>query len=138
MDAALHHEWYEHADEHADAMSSSQSRGFHIDLLRELARLYIEHGFITANEADTFMPEVPIITNSIDEPQAHVTDQLLGDPDSDMGDLLPNRPSFDLSISKHSPNPSTELSIGSALQLMRCKLYTYNILCCSCCWFNPC
>ena len=47
-------------DEHADAMSSLQSalsRGFHIESLRELARLYIEHRFITADEADTFMAE---------------------------------------------------------------------------------
>ena len=88
-------------DEHADAMSSLQSalsRGFHVDSLRELARLYTEHGFITEDEADCFMAEVPTIGDSIDEPQAHVTDQLLGDPtDSDLGDLLPSRPSFDLS-----------------------------------------
>ena len=87
-------------DEHADAMSSLQSalsRGFHVNSLRELARLYIEHGFITADEADCFMAEIPTISDSIDEPQAHVTDQLLGDPDSDMGNLLPSRPSFDLS-----------------------------------------
>ena len=47
-------------DEHADAMSSVQSalcRGFDIESLRELARLYIEHRFITADEADTFMAE---------------------------------------------------------------------------------
>ena len=30
----------------------SLSRGFHVDSLRELARLYTEHGFITADEAD--------------------------------------------------------------------------------------
>ena len=86
-------------DEHADAMSSLQSalsRGFHMDSLRELARLYTEHGFITADEADCFMAEVPTIGDSIDEPQAHVTDQLLGDPQSDMADLLPSRSSFDL------------------------------------------
>ena len=42
-----------------------------------------------------------------------------------MGDVLPNRPSFDLSIKKLSPNPNTELSIGCPLQLERvnrCKL----------------
>ena len=55
----------------------------------------------------------------------HVTDQLLGDPDSDIGDLLPSRPSFDLSINKVSLNRNTEPSIGSALELVRvnkCKL----------------
>ena len=88
-------------DEHADAMSSLQSalsRGFHVDSLRELARLYTEHGFITEDKVDCFMAKVPTIGDSINEPQAHVTDQLLGDPtDSDLGDLLPSRPSFDLS-----------------------------------------
>ena len=86
-------------DEHADAMSSLQSAlscGFHVDSLRELARLYTEHGFITADEADCFMAEIPTMSDNVNEPQAHVTDQLLGDPDSDIGDLLPNRPLFDL------------------------------------------
>ena len=56
-----------------------------------------EHGFITEDEADSFMAEVPTIDDSINEPQAHVIDQHLGDPtDSDLGHLLPNRPSFDL------------------------------------------
>ena len=94
MDAAVHHGLF---DEHVHAMSSLQSalsHGFHIDSLRELARLYTEYGFITANEADTFMTEVPTISDRV-EPQAHVTDQQLCDADSDMGDLLPNRPSFE-------------------------------------------
>ena len=59
-----------------------------MDSLRELVRLYTEYGFITADEADCFMAEVPIIGDSIDETQAHVTDQLLGNPQSDMADLL--------------------------------------------------
>ena len=43
------------------------------------------------------MAEVPTIDDSVNEPQAHVMDQLLGDPtDSGLGYLLPNRPSFDL------------------------------------------
>jgi hypothetical protein len=53
-------------DEHADAMSSLQSalsRGFHVDSSRELARLYIEHRFITADEADTFMADIPTIND---------------------------------------------------------------------------
>ena len=35
------------------------------------------------------------VGDSVDEPQAHVTVQLLGDPQSDMADLLPIRSSFD-------------------------------------------
>ena len=86
-------------DEHADAMSSLQSalsRGFSIDSLRDLARLYTEHGFITEDEADSFMAEVPTIDDSVDEPQAHVTDRLLHDPGSDTGNLLPAKANFDL------------------------------------------
>ena len=93
-------------DEHINAMSSLQSalsRRFHIEYyLRELARLYIEHRFITADEADTFMAEVPTINDSINEPQAQVTDQLLDNSDSDMGDVLPNRPAFDFSEYQNS------------------------------------
>ena len=85
-------------DEHAGAMSSLQSAlscGFHVDTLRELARLYTEHGFITADEADSFMEELPTISGTVDEPQARYR-STLGDPYSDVGDLLPNRPKFDL------------------------------------------
>ena len=49
-------------DEHTDAMSSLKSalsHGFHIDFLRELARLYPKHDFITEDEPDCFMAEVP-------------------------------------------------------------------------------
>ena len=49
---------------------SALSRGFHVDSLRELARLYTEHRFITADEADTFMEELPTISDTVDEPQA--------------------------------------------------------------------
>ena len=53
-------------DEHADAMSSLQSalsHSFHVDSLRELARLYTEHGFITTDEADCFIAEIPTISD---------------------------------------------------------------------------
>ena len=39
-------------DEHADAMSSLQSRGFHVDSLRELARTYF-------HQADTLWQRLP-------------------------------------------------------------------------------
>ena len=75
---------------------TQHSRGFSVDSLRDLARLYTEHGFITEDEADSFMAEVPTIDDSVDEPQAHVTDQLLHDPGSDAGNLLPAKAKFDL------------------------------------------
>ena len=87
-------------DEHADAMTSlhsALSRGFHVDSLRELARLYTGHGFINEDESDCFLADLPTIGNDIDEPRVHVSDHLLSSPDSDIGDLLSSRPSFDLS-----------------------------------------
>ena len=45
-----------------------------------------------------FLADIPTIGDQTDEPQAHVTDELLGDPDGELGDLLPSRPSFDLSM----------------------------------------
>ena len=53
--------WIEHCvqldmfDTHLDAISCMQSgvsRGFNIETLRSLAQLYIEHGFLTHDEAD--------------------------------------------------------------------------------------
>ena len=77
-----------------------------MDSIRELAALYTEHGFITADKADCFMAEVTTIGDSRDEAHAHVTDQLLG-------------------ISKHSLNLSIEHLIGSPpnwIRISKCKL----------------
>ena len=59
-----------HFDEHADAISSLQSalsRGFHMDSLRELARLYTDHGSITEDEANSWLrcPQLMIPTMSV-------------------------------------------------------------------------
>ena len=86
-------------DAHLDALSCLQSaisRGFHTDQLRSLAQLYIEHGFLSEEEADTFLSDIPILGEQ-DEPEATVTDQMLNHPHSDMGDLLPTSSGVDLS-----------------------------------------
>ena len=78
-------------DAHLDALSCLQSaisRGFHTDQLRSLAQLYIEHGFLSEDEADTFLSDIPVLGEH-DEPEATVTDQMLKDPQSDVGDLFP-------------------------------------------------
>ena len=65
-------------DAHLDALTCLQSvisRGFHTDLLRSLAQLYIEHGSLSEQEADTFLSDIPILGEH-DEPQATVTDQM--------------------------------------------------------------
>ena len=86
-------------DAHLDALSCLQSaisRGFHTDQLRSLAQLYIEHGFLSEDEADTFLSDIPVLGEH-DEPEATVTDQMLNHPHSDTGDLLPTSSSVDLS-----------------------------------------
>ena len=62
-------------DAHLDALSCLQSvisRGFHTDQLRSLAQLYIEHGFLSEQETDTFLSDIPVLVEH-DEPQT--TDQ---------------------------------------------------------------
>ena len=87
-------------DAHLDALSCLQSvisRGFHTDQLRSLAQLYIKHGFLSDEEADTFLSDIPVLGEQ-DEPEATVMDQMLNHPHSDTGDLLPTSSGVDLSI----------------------------------------
>ena len=77
-------------DAHLDAISCLQSaisRGFHTDQLRSLAQLYIDHGFLSEEEADTFLTDIPVLGER-DEPEANVSDQILTDPQSDLGNLV--------------------------------------------------
>ena len=86
-------------DAHLDALSclqSANSRGFHTDQSRSLAQLYIEPGFLSEDEADTFLSNIPVLGEH-DEPEATVTDQMLNHPHSDTGCLLPTSSSVDLS-----------------------------------------
>ena len=86
-------------DAHLDALSCLQSaisRGFHTDQLRSLAQLYIEHRFLSEDEADTFLSDISVLGEH-DEPEATVTDQMLNHPHSDTGDLRPTSSSVDLS-----------------------------------------
>ena len=88
-------------DAHLDALSCLQlaiSKGFHTDQLRSLAQLYIEHGFLSKDEADTFLSDIPVLGEH-DELEATVTDLMLNNPHSDTGDLLPTSPTVDLSTS---------------------------------------
>ena len=54
-------------ESHIDALSSQSaiSRGFNIDALRALAKLYLEHSFITENEADAFLSDIPVIGETL-------------------------------------------------------------------------
>jgi len=96
-------------DSHTDALSSLHSaskRGFSIEALRDLARLYVENEFISSDEADTFLSQIPTIGEKDFEPQAQVADQMLGDPDADLGSMIPNRASFSLDDYLASFTPS--------------------------------
>ena len=86
-------------DAHLDALSCLQSaisRGFHTDQLRSLAQLYIEHGFLSDEEADTFLSDITVLGEQ-DEREATITDQMLNHPHSDTGYLLPTSSNVDLS-----------------------------------------
>ena len=75
-------------DSHVDALSSLQtaiSRGYNIDLLRGLAKLYVEQSFITENEADAFLSDIPVIRERDMEQQFKFNDQVFTDPESDLG-----------------------------------------------------
>jgi ABC-type transport system involved in cytochrome bd biosynthesis fused ATPase/permease subunit len=52
-----------------------------------LAQLYIDHGFVSQNEADLFLTDIPVLGEH-DEQEATVTDQMLADPDCDIGNLV--------------------------------------------------
>lgn len=76
-------------DAHLDALSCLQSaisRGFHTDHLRSLAQLYVEHGFLSEDEADAFLSDIPVLGEH-NEPEATVTDQMLSDPHSDIASV---------------------------------------------------
>ena len=86
-------------------MQSALSRGFHIESLRSLAQLYVEHGFLSENEVDLFLADIPVLGEH-DEQEATVTDQMLADPVSDMGSLVPSviTESLDNLISTFTPS----------------------------------
>ena len=58
-----------------------------MDSLRTLVQLCIDHGFLSQNEADLFLADIPILGEH-DEQEATVTDQMLADPDCDMSNLM--------------------------------------------------
>ena len=47
-------------DQHLDAMPCMQS-AISTNALRELAKVYMDHGFLTENEADIFLSEIPVL-----------------------------------------------------------------------------
>ena len=78
-------------DQHLDAMSCMQSaisRGFHTDALRQLAKIYIEHGFLSDDEADLFLSSIPVLGET-EESKSTVSDHMLDTESSDSGSLVP-------------------------------------------------
>lgn len=78
-------------DEHLDALSCMQSavsRGFHTDALRQLAQVYVEHGFLSDNEADIFLTEIPVLGER-EESESTVSDQMLDTESTNLGNLVP-------------------------------------------------
>ena len=60
-----------------------------------LAQLYVEHGFLSEDEVDTFLSDIPVLGEH-DEPDFTVTDHVLHDPQSDAGSLVTPTSSVDL------------------------------------------
>ena len=96
--------WIEHCvqlnmfDSHIDALACMQSgisRGFSVEALRSLAQLYIDNGFLTHAEADTFLSDIPV-PGERDEPQSTVADYMLGDSSGQFDGLTTNTPTNDL------------------------------------------
>jgi hypothetical protein len=91
-------------DPHLDAISCLQSaisRGFHTNALRSLAQLYnIDHGFLSEEEADAFLTDIAVLGER-NEPEATVSDQMLKDPQPDLGTLSISQPSR---FKQHSKN----------------------------------
>ena len=98
-------------------MQSALSRGFNLESLRTLAQLYIDHGFLSQNEADLFLADIPVLGEH-DEQEATVTDQMLADPDCDMGNLVttPINESLDYMISTFTPSQKR------AFEWVQCQL----------------
>ena len=97
--------WIEHCvrlnmcDTHLDAiacMQSGISHGFSVEALRSLAQLYVEHRFLTHDEADTFLSDIPVPWER-DEPQSTVADYMLDDAHGQFDGLTTNTPTNDLS-----------------------------------------
>ena len=63
---------------------------------RALAKLYVEHSFITENEADAFLSDIPVIGERDMEPQFKFNDELFTDPESNLDSLVPNCPSLSI------------------------------------------
>ena len=93
------------------------SRGFNLESLRTLVHLYIDHGFLSQNEADVFLVDIPVLGEH-DEQEATVTDQMLEDPDSDMGNLVTTsiNESLDYMISTFTPSQKR------AFEWVQCQL----------------
>lgn len=76
-------------------MQSGISRGFSVEALRSLAQLYIDNGFLTHDEADAFLSDIPI-PGERDEPQSTVADYVLGDSSGEFDGLATNATTTDL------------------------------------------
>ena len=76
-------------DEHHDARANlmdAVKRGFSLENIQSIVKLYVEHQFLDEDEADAFLTTLPTGTSSKEEVR-EVTDQLLDDEEG--GCLLP-------------------------------------------------
>ena len=85
-------------DSHLDALSCLQSaisKGFHTDRLRAMTQLYMDHGFLSADEADVFLSTIPALGEHDNEPNTTISDQILSDPDNSLDGFTSSNVSID-------------------------------------------
>ena len=85
-------------DSHLDALSCLQSaisKGFHTDRLRAMTQLYMDHGFLSADEADVFLSTIPVLGEHDNEPNTTISDQILSDPDNSLDGFTSSNVSID-------------------------------------------
>ena len=62
-------------------LQSALSREFHVDRLRSLSQLFVDHGFLQADEADVFLCSMTVIGET-EESEGTLCDQMLSNPAS--------------------------------------------------------
>lgn len=74
-------------------MQSGISRDFSVEALRSLAQLYTDNGFLTHDEADAFLSDIPV-PGERDEPQSTVADYMLSDNSGQFDGLTTSAPTL--------------------------------------------
>lgn len=68
------------------------ARGFDVKAVKELAKAFVDNGFLTTDDIDAFMSNLPVENEpNVDEPSAKVADNLIGDDEDDLANLAASK-----------------------------------------------